>query len=69
MKVVLKGRGKAKGSRSRDHQAPRIMVAMEPELFERVAGDAARRGVPVSYLIRECCRLYFGIPEPDAEAA
>lgn len=42
-----------KGSFRGRQKSPRVAVSFEPALFERIAGEAARRRVPFARVVRE----------------
>ena len=43
----------AKGSMTGNQRSPRIIVTLDKALLERIAGEAARRKVPLATVVRE----------------
>jgi hypothetical protein len=53
----------------RGHQkTARVAVSFEAAMFERIAGEAARRGIPFAQIVRERVLQAYRVSE-DAKAA
>ncbi len=54
---------RAPNGEGRFHKTPRVSVGFEPAMFERIAGEAARRKIPFGEVVRELVAIAYRIRE------
>lgn len=56
--------GLARPDNRSHNKSPAITCCLPPDIFERMADEAAARGVPMARLVREALRIKY--PEGDS---
>lgn len=59
----------AGNGQGRTHKTPRVAVGFDRAMFERIAGEAARRGIPFAEVVREKVLLAYRHPAVAQEKA